>query len=273
MVRQYALQTHRREMLAQYAAILTASRHMRAEYLKYDLPPERVHAVGLMIPQGGSAPRGLPPSVTAPSAEDVERSQLSLAWRLLFVARLTALKGGAVLLRTLRYLRRAYDGRIVLTVAGEGPERDALETQAAKLRSTLPNVEIEFAGWLGSAALSAALRAADLLVVPSVWPEPFGLVGAEAGIHGVPAAAFAVGGIPEWLREGINGHLAPGHPPTPRGLAAAIVRSLNDPSHHASLRAGALARARELSADRHIPRVIAILEQAARGGEAQRRTS
>ena len=54
----------------------------------------------------------------------------------------------------------------------------------------------------------------DLLVVPSVWPEPFGLVGPEAAHHGVPSAAFAVGGIPEWLVDGVSGHLAAGDRPT-----------------------------------------------------------
>ena len=67
---------------------------------------------------------------------------------------------------------------------------------------------------------------ADLLVVPSLWPEPFGLVGLEAARHRLPVAAFAVGGIPDWLRPGVNGYLAPGDPPTPGGLADAIIACL-----------------------------------------------
>ena len=50
-------------------------------------------------------------------------------------------------------------------------------------------------------------------MVPSIWPEPFGQVGPEAGLYGVPAAAFAVGGTPSWLTDGVNGRLAPGDPP------------------------------------------------------------
>ena len=53
------------------------------------------------------------------------------------------------------------------------------------------------------------MKASRLLVVPSVWPEPFGSVGMAAARCGVPAAAFAVGGIPQWLHDGVNGHLAP----------------------------------------------------------------
>ena len=70
----------------------------------------------------------------------------------------------------------------------------------------------------------------DLLVVPSIWPEPFGQVGPEAGLYGVPVAAFAVGGTPSWLTDGVNGLLAAGDPPTAAGLAESIVGCLADPA-------------------------------------------
>ena len=269
MVRQYSLETRRRDMLDRYAAIVAASTHMRAEFLKY-LPPERVHAVGLMIPRDG--PSGPAEPAGAPDAGR-EGPPLAEEWRLLFAARLTSLKGGAVLMRALPHVRRAFAGRIVLTIAGEGPERAALEARARSYQRTLPKIEVRFAGWLGSEALRTELRRTDLLVVPSVWPEPFGLVGPEAGRYGVPAAAFAVGGIPDWLRDGVNGHLADGHPPTARGLAGAIVKALNDPRHHAALRLGAVAQARELSPTVHMPRVLAILRQAMTSGAPERLVS
>ena len=99
---------------------------------------------------------------------------------------------------------------------------------------------------------SDLLDEADLLVVPSVWPEPFGLVGPEAGLHGVPAAGFAVGGIPEWLQDGVNGCLAPGDPPTTAGLADAIVRCLADPDTHRRLRQEAVRCAQRFSMTRHL---------------------
>ncbi len=261
MARRYSLETGRRDLLHRYAAILTASSHMRMEYLKYGLPPKRVKAVGLTVSQRRDARRGEghePPPI---ATRDVTR-----VWRLLFVARLTALKGGPVLLDALSALRTAFAGRITLTIAGEGPERASLEAQAARLRPRLPDVDIRFAGWLGFDALGTLMGNTDLLVVPSVWPEPFGLVGPEAGAYGVPAAAFAVGGIPDWLREGENGHLAPGDPPTSRGLATAIVAALSDAGHHAKLCAGAFAQSRELDPARHVARIIDILESAVAGG-------
>jgi hypothetical protein len=47
------------------------------------------------------------------------------------------------------------------------------------------------------------------------------------------AAGFAASGISEWLIDGVNGYLAPGSPPTPAGLAEAIVKCLQDRSLHA----------------------------------------
>ena len=269
MVRRYALETRRRDMLGRYAALLTASSHMRREYLQYGVPPERIRTVGLMLAHAVPRDRS---SVAEPGDGHDASADIQGTWRLLLVARLTALKGGAVLLESLPHIREAFAGRIVLTIAGDGPERPSLERQARRLQSQLPNVEIRFVGWLGSDALAATTRATDLLVVPSIWPEPFGLVGPEAGAHGVPSAAFAVGGIPDWLEDGVNGHLAPPSPPTAAGLATAIARSLSDPRHHARLRAGALQRAKELSPDLHVPRVVAVLDEVARSHPHRRAT-
>jgi len=80
----------------------------------------------------------------------------------------------------------------------------------------------------------------------------------------VPAAAFDVGGISQWLKAGISGHLAPGNPPTPAGLAAAIVRCLADPGHYASLRRGAVEVSAQFTMDRHLSDLESVLGQARR---------
>ena len=104
-----------------------------------------------------------------------------------------------------------------------------------------------------------------LLVVPSVWPEPFGSVGMAAARYGVPAAAFAVGGIPQWLHDGVNGHLSPGTPPTADGLADAIVRCLSDPRHYEALSRAARRMAAAFTMERHLPPLITILQRAIDG--------
>ena len=117
-----------------------------------------------------------------------------------------------------------------------------------------------FAGWLDSYDIEQLMLNSDLLVVPSTWPEPFGLVGPEAGLRGLPAAAFAVGGIPEWLSDGINGHLAPGDSPSAAGLARAIVDCVRDPAELARLKNGAQELSNRFNLDAHIDALVAIFK-------------
>jgi glycosyltransferase involved in cell wall biosynthesis len=77
----------------------------------------------------------------------------------------------------------------------------------------------------------------------------------------VPAAAFAVGGIPEWLADGVNGRLAPAGPPRAAGLATAIAACLRDPAEHARLRAGARAAAARLGFAEHATRLERIFRE------------
>jgi glycosyltransferase involved in cell wall biosynthesis len=103
------------------------------------------------------------------------------------------------------------------------------------------------------------MRGADVLAVPSVWPEPFGLVGLEAGCVGLPAVAFAVGGITDWLRPGESGELASGRPPTVVGLTRALVGALGDPVHLTRLRRGAWCVAQQFSPTRHLKELERVL--------------
>jgi glycosyltransferase involved in cell wall biosynthesis len=114
-----------------------------------------------------------------------------------------------------------------VVIAGDGPDRARCETLGARVRSA--DIAIEFAGWLDPASRAAALSKAAVFVMPSVWPEPYGLSGLEAVVAGVPVAAFDVGAIDEWLGAG-HGALAPGDPPTSHGLAQAIVACLSMPA-------------------------------------------
>ena len=49
----------------------------------------------------------------------------------------------------------------------------------------------------------------DVAVFPSMWQEPFGLVGIEAMAYARPVVAFDVGGVRQWLKDGKNGIIVP----------------------------------------------------------------
>ena len=147
---------------------------------------------------------------------------------------------------------------VSLTIAGEGPCRLEWQSKARRLESRVPGLEVVFPGWINGETKSAILADTDLLVVPSVWPEPYGIVGDEAGALGVPATAFRLGGIPEWLADGVNGTLAPGSPPTSDGLADAVARALGDDSTYRSLRAGAMRSMRQRTMAFHCSDLLSV---------------
>jgi len=256
MLREYRRQAQRLRRLRDYRYIVVLSEHMRTEYVKHGLDPARV--VRLPFP-ARRAGRG-----SAPSPDFTARPrQPSDPWQLLFVGRMDPLKGGAALLAAAPLAAQSLRTPIRVTLVGDGPARRRWETLAAKLCTPRAGATASFTGWLSEAEVHAWYRAAHLLVVPSLWPEPFGKAGLEAAAFGVPATAFAVGGIPEWLTDGVNGTLAPGDPPTPQGLAEATVRALRDPAGYQTLCRGALALGRATDEDRHGAAVLSVLERAA----------
>jgi glycosyltransferase involved in cell wall biosynthesis len=97
--------------------------------------------------------------------------------------------------------------------------------------------------------------------MPSLWPEPFGKVGLEAAGYGIPVAAFALGGVDEWLTPGVNGMTAPSNPPTASGLAHAIVGCLADPTVYAELCTGALNSVKNFDLQVHVDHLIALFER------------
>ncbi len=247
----YWLESARLGLMRRYAAILTASAHMRAEFVRHGLPPERVHTLRLPL-----APDRFPefPAAVALQVAPAENRDI----RLLFVGRMTRLKGGPLMLDALTLAAAALGRPLKASFAGDGPDRERWEHAARRTQAANANLKIEFTGWLDSSRLEQLMLSSDLLVVPSTWPEPFGLVGLEAGLHRLPAAAFAVGGIPEWLSDGVNGRLAPGDPPSAAGLARAIVECVRDPAELARLRNGARGRARRFDLDAHVDALLAI---------------
>lgn len=170
--------------------------------------------------------------------------------RIAFVGRIQPEKGLDFLLRALVGLDAALD------VYGDGWWRQ----QAARRAAALGIADrVVFHGWVSSAALSAAYGAARVVCVPSVWPEPFGLVGIEAMAHGRPAVASATGGIPDWLADDETGLLvAPGDADA---LAAALGRVLDDDA--LALRLGHAARERQRSTfapAEHLRSIVAIYD-------------
>jgi glycosyltransferase involved in cell wall biosynthesis len=255
MLRLFHLQSKRLELLHQYAAILTHSSHMYSEYVNNGLPPERVHNLSYYAHEGSRqpAPQGVEKDFSLNAESDLTVIQASKPYyHLLFSGRMELLKGGRTLIDALPQVCGALDRPVRVTFAGDGPDRREWERRAARASRWVDGLQVEFVGWVQREQLTRLYTDCDLLVFPSLWPEPFGLAGPEAGLHGVPVAAFDVGGVSEWLTDGMNGYLAPGDPPTASGLAEAIVKCLHDPVAHEYLRRGAVQSAQKFSLENHL---------------------
>jgi glycogen synthase len=112
---------------------------------------------------------------------------------LAFVGRFVSDKGAAVLIEALAQLKR--QGRTPrLRLIGEGPERDPLAQQAHELGVA---GQVGFTGPLRDADLAEALNRAEILIVPSLYPEPFGIVALEGIACGCAVIASGGGGLPE----------------------------------------------------------------------------
>ena len=248
MARLYRAQSARLAGLRNAAAVVTLSQHMADEMTRNGVGKERVHVV--------------PPFVSATAAQGCATNvqDADITCRLLYLGRLERLKGVDGLLRATGLVAAQLKRQVQLTVAGDGGERENLQALAAHLCGNDSRIAIEFAGWQGEAGRTRLLAAAHALVVPSIWPEPFGLVGLEAAAAGVPAVAFPVGGIPEWLRDDENGCLGSMTGDRASALADAIVRCVESPERLARLRDGARRSASRWRLDRHVERLEQVFE-------------
>lgn len=91
-----------------------------------------------------------------------------------------------------------------LLYVGDGPERQGIEDEAQKLAV---HDRVIFAGLRRD--IEEMYAATDIFVLPSTCDEAFGMVLIEAMAMGKPVIATTVGGIPEIIRDGVNGLLIP----------------------------------------------------------------
>jgi glycosyltransferase involved in cell wall biosynthesis len=147
---------------------------------------------------------------------------------------------------------------VSLVVAGDGPERNALERRSAELGL---RARVRFLGSVPRDRVLRLFRAADASVLPSAW-ENFPHTVVEALAVGCPVIATAVGGVPEVVRDGENGLLVPARDPA--ALAAAIERFFGDAELRDRLTAAAAPSVASSSEEAVFAAIEAELERATR---------
>jgi len=169
----------------------------------------------------------LNPGVDLPDAEDMARQGETFRRRhglndaplMLYVGRITRRKGLAVFVNEVLPRVAAEKPHARLLVIGDEPA-NALKQNAGEKAGVVKALDANgLTGhliFLGELAqddpdLSAAYAAANVLVFPvQAIPgdnEGFGMVAVEAAAHGLPTVAFAAGGVPDAVKDGISGYL------------------------------------------------------------------
>jgi glycosyltransferase involved in cell wall biosynthesis len=214
----------RRRALARVAGVIGVSRGILAIY------PER-------LVDGGRARvvRTLPPRMAPASEADARdarrRFGLGEGPVVLYAGKLSLGKGAPVLFEAIPSIAAATPGtRFVFAGKGElvPPARP----------------DVLALGVIEQADLFALYRAAAVVVVPSVWPEPLSRVLLEAMHAGRAVVGTAVGGTPEAVEDGATGLLVPRG--DARALARAVTAVLRDPPLGARLGEAAARRVAEL---------------------------
>jgi glycosyltransferase involved in cell wall biosynthesis len=174
-----------------------------------------------------------------PAAANTRRKTVILT-----VARLNPRKGQREVIAALQALPDTLRARVEYwLVGGHNKENYAGVLAATAARADFP---IRFLGDIPDEKLGAIYAQADLFAMTSMphkhSVEGFGLVYLEAGAHGLPVVAHAIGGVPEAVIDGETGLLvAPGDG---AALTAAFARLLGDPALRRRLGEAGRARAR-----------------------------
>jgi glycosyltransferase involved in cell wall biosynthesis len=229
-----ALRTARNAAVHRAAHVVCPSAFMAELAVSWGVPADRV----TVLPN------------PAPLPEEAVDVRLDGRPALVFAGRLTAQKDVDVLLQAFSGVPKA-----TLTIAGDGVERERLESLTAELAL---GSRVRFVGSLPRAEVLGLMGAADAVVLSSAWENfPHGLV--EALAMGTPVVSTRVGGVPEIVEDGGNGLLV--EPGDPAAFAAALQTLLGDDELRARLRAAAAPSVARFHQDEVYGRLEAILAQ------------
>ena len=186
-----------------------------AEYVRLGIPPDRIEVSGYGHP------------IAAP-VQPRSRSPRTRGVRIGYTGSIVWHKGLHVLIEAARGLQ----GEFEVNIHGDV---NVDPTYAGELRSAAGDLPIRFAGAFDRDHVDDVYRTIDVLVVPSIWPENAPLVVQEARQYGIPVVASRIGGLPEFVRDAVDGRL---FSPGSAGELRRILQSMiDDPSQVARLSA------------------------------------
>ena len=202
-----------------YTSLIAVSNAVKQEYIRGGYAPESIEVI-----YNGVGARFLKP-LPDKKGEGAETENASL--QLLYVGRLNTEKGILVLLQSLDLLVNKQGLRnLHLRIFGDGDK-----SYINELRSFIDEKQLSsfvtFGGRVPQNELIDYYDRSDIMIVPSLWQEPFALVTAEAMARGLPVIASQVGGTGERITDNIDGLLV--EPGDEQALASAIKQLMENP--------------------------------------------
>jgi glycosyltransferase involved in cell wall biosynthesis len=167
---------------------------------------------------------------------------------ILFSGRIVREKGLGVLIDAMREIVKV-NPSIELCVIGNGPELEKYK-QSVEIYRLQGNVK--FLGYIDNQKIGDYIIKTTLVVVPSIYEEPFGLSGIEAMSIGRPVVGSSIGGIPEWLNER-GGKLV--SPNNPAELSKTIIELLSNKENLIRISKSAHIEAQKYSIDKRVKEI------------------
>ncbi len=161
-------------------------------------------------------PLGVDPEFMDPVVKPINKRKI-----LLFVGAIAEVKGIKVLMNSMREIVNQSPD-VLLKIAGRGHLSKWVEDFIVEYKL---QENVKLLGFVPHENIRQLYIEADVFLMPSIWQEQFGLVGAEALACETPCVASDVGGISEWLQHDQSGFLVP--PLSVKDLTEATLKLLD----------------------------------------------
>lgn len=201
-----------------YTSLITVSQAVKDEYAAAGCDPDRIEVI-----YNGLDSRFL----HAPRTQQLDTTNPK-AIHLIYAGRLCMEKGVLVILKALAILlNEQQQADLHLNIFGDGDEAYVKELHSYVEQKQLAQF-VSFHGKVPQDELIKQYDSSDILLIPSLWKEPFGLVIAEGMARGLPVITSNIGGPAEIVTHNVDGILI--EPGDEQALAASILQLLENPA-------------------------------------------
>ena len=179
-----------REIYGKVDLFISPSLFLRNKFIKLGMPSRKIiycnNGIGLGL------------------FEDIQKTRADKI-RFGFIGTLISSKGIHVLIKAFKGIKQ---NNMVLKIYGTSPKNNGIFNYFNRVKNMArSNRHIRFMGTFNNKDIAGIFSNIDVLVVPSIWPENSPMVIQEAFESQTPVIASNIGGIPELVRDDVNGLL------------------------------------------------------------------